>query len=125
MVRAMFLVALLLASQSPSRPPERPRKSAGEEMRAELAPAADPYAEAARAWGACVRARAGEAAAAGTAEAAAIEAGLAACAAEEAALGALWAGEFDASRAARMMAEYREAQRGSALRYLRQARRGR
>lgn len=118
-------LALALAAQPPSRPPERPRESAGETMRAELAPPADPYAEAARAWGACVRARAGEAAAAGTAEAAAIEAGLAACAAEEAALAALWAGEFEAARSARMMTEYREAQRDAALRYLRQARRGR
>ncbi len=123
----MILAALLLvlASQPPSRPPGPPRESAGEEMRAELGPAADPYAEAARAWGDCVRARAGEAALAGMADAAATEAGLAACAAEEAALAALWAHEFEAARGARMMAEYREIQREAALRYLRQARRGR
>ena len=121
----MILIALAFAVQSPSRPPERPRESAGEEMRAELAPAADPYAEAARAWGDCVRARAAEAAAAGTADAAATEAGLAACAPEEAALAALWEREFEAARVARMMAEYRGIQRESALRYLRQARRNR
>jgi hypothetical protein len=117
----MLIAALLLVLQPP--PPgeaQRPRESAGERMQAELAPAEDPYAQAARAWGDCVRVRAGEAAAAGTAEAPAVEAGLADCAAEEAAMRAVWEQELGAARAERVMAEYRQVQRESALRYIRQ-----
>lgn len=121
----MLITALLLALQPPSGEPERPRESAGERMQAELAPPGDPYAEAARAWGDCVRVRAGEAAAAGGSEEAAVDAELAACATEEAAMRAVWEREFDAARAARVMTEYRQVQRNSALRYVRQLRRER
>lgn len=122
----MLIAALLLTLQPPPPgEPERPRESAGERMQAELAPAGDPYAEAARAWGDCVRVRAGEAAAAGGSKEAAVDAGLAACATEEAAMRAVWEREFDAARAGRVMAEYRQVQRDSALRYVRQLRRER